>query len=102
MAVGLEAGDAKTDADMLTSVSPVAQAEKIRAPLLLAFGEADQRVPLAHGKRLREAIQKAGREPQWVTSADEGHSWRPPQTRADFARRMEVFLAEHLLGVAAK
>lgn len=89
-------GDAKADADMLTSVSPVTQAERIRAPLLLAFGEADRRVPLAHGKRLREAMQKAGREPVWVTYPDEGHTWRLPQTRADFARRMEAFLAEHL------
>ena len=89
-------GDAKADADMLTSVSPVAQAEHIKAPLLLAFGEADLRVPLAHGKRLREALQKAGREPQWVSYPDEGHGWRSPQTRADFARRVETFLAEHL------
>ena len=89
-------GDAKADAEMLTSVSPVAQAERIRAPLMLAFGEADQRVPLAHGNRLREAMQKAGREPLWVTHPDEGHTWRLPQTRADFARHMEKFLAEHL------
>ena len=89
-------GDAKLDADMLTRVSPVAQAHQIRAPLLLGFGEADLRVPLAHGKRLREAMQKAGREPLWVSYPDEGHGWRLPQTRTDFARRMETFLGEHL------
>lgn len=89
-------GDTKLDADMLTSVSPVAQAHKIRAPLLLGFGEADLRVPLAHGTRLREALQKVGRDPLWVTYPDEGHSWRLPQTRTDFARRMESFLGEHL------
>lgn len=89
-------GDAKLDVDMLTSVSPVAQASKIRAPLLLGFGEADLRVPLAHGKRLREALQKVGRDPLWVSYPEEGHSWRLPQTRTDFARRMESFLGEHL------
>ena len=89
-------GDAKADAQMLTSVSPVAQAHRIRAPLLLAFGEADLRVPLAHGKRLREALRKAGREPQWVSYPNEGHSWRLTQTHADFAQRVEKFLAEHL------
>ncbi len=89
-------GDVKADAEMLTSVSPVAQAHRIRAPLLLAFGEADRRVPLAHGKRMREALQKAGNDPQWVTYSNEGHSWRLPQTRTDFAQRMEKFLAEHL------
>ena len=89
-------GDAKADAEMLTRVSPVAQADRIRAPLLLAFGEADLRVPLAHGKRLRDALQKAGRDPLWVTYPNEGHSWRLTQTQADFAQRMEKFLAEHL------
>jgi dipeptidyl aminopeptidase/acylaminoacyl peptidase len=89
-------GDVKADAQMLTAVSPVAQAERIRAPLLLAFGESDLRIPLAHGKRMRDALIKAGREPEWVTYPNEGHSWRLPETKADFARRMEKFLAQHL------
>ncbi len=89
-------GDAKADAEMLTAVSPVAQATRIRAPVLLAFGETDQRVPLAHGKRMREALRKAGQEPQWVSYPNEGHSWRLPENKADFARRMEKFLALHL------
>jgi acetyl esterase/lipase len=89
-------GDVKADAEMLTAVSPVAQAARIRAPLLLAFGETDERVPLAHGKRVRAALQKAGHEPEWVTYANEGHEWRLPQTRIDFAKRVEKFLAQHL------
>ena len=89
-------GDAKADAEMLTSVSPVAQAARIRAPLFLAFGESDQRVPLAHGNRLRDALRQAGREPLWVTYPNEGHSWRLPATHVDFAKRVERFLAEQL------
>ena len=89
-------GDAEKDAEMLTAASPLAQAARIKAPLLLAFGQDDLRVPLEHGKRLREAMQKAGNEPEWVVYPGEGHSWRLPQTRTDFARRMERFLAEHL------
>jgi acetyl esterase/lipase len=89
-------GDVKADREMLTRVSPVAQAGRIRAPLLLAFGEDDLRVPLAHGKRLREAMRKAGREPLWVTYPNEGHGWRQLSTRVDFALRIERFLAEHL------
>jgi dipeptidyl aminopeptidase/acylaminoacyl peptidase len=90
-------GDAKADADMLTAVSPVAQAERIRAPLLLAFGESDLRVPLAHGKRLREAMRSAGNEPEWVTYPNEAHGWRKPENSVDWAKRMEKFLAQHLL-----
>jgi acetyl esterase/lipase len=89
-------GDPKADAEMLTAVSPLAQAARIRAPLLLAFGESDLRVPLAHGRRLREALREAGREPEWVTYPNEGHGWRLPETRTDFAQRVEAFLARHL------
>ncbi len=90
-------GDAKADVEMLTSVSPVAQADRIKAPVLLAFGESDLRVPLAHGKRLRDAMRKAGQEPEWVTYSNEAHSWRLTETQVDFAQRMEKFLAQHLL-----
>jgi dipeptidyl aminopeptidase/acylaminoacyl peptidase len=90
-------GDAKADAEMLTNASPLAQAAKIRAPVLLAFGESDRRVPLAHGTRLRDAMRKAGTEPEWVTYPNEAHSWRLTETQVDFANRMEKFLAQHLL-----
>lgn len=89
-------GDAQQDAAQLREVSPVLQAGKIRAPLMLAFGREDLRVPLAHGERLREALQAAGREPEWVVYAGEGHGWRKPENRVDFAQRLERFLARHL------
>ncbi len=89
-------GDAEKDAAMLAANSPVKQAASIKAPVLLAFGEEDRRVPLAHGKRMRDALRKAGNEPVWVTYADEGHGWGMIKNRIDFAQRMEAFLAKHL------
>lgn len=89
-------GDAEKDAAMLTEVSPLAQAARIKAPLLLAVGEADRRVPLAHGERLRDALKAAGNPPEWVSYPNEGHSWRLVATQVDFARRFEAFLAKHL------
>ncbi|CAN5133706.1 S9 family peptidase [soil metagenome] len=89
-------GDAEKDLAMLTANSPLAQAARIKAPLLLAFGESDRRVPLAHGKRLREAMAAAGSTPEWVTYENEGHSWRLVATQVDWARRVERFLATHL------
>lgn len=89
-------GDADKDAAMLTAVSPVAQAERIRAPLLLAYGEDDLRVPLAHGKRLREALIEAGHPPEWIVYPNEGHGWQHLSTRVDFAQRVEAFLRRHL------
>ncbi|MBH9554325.1 alpha/beta hydrolase family protein [Inhella gelatinilytica] len=90
-------GDPKTDEAMLKANSPVEQAALIKAPLLLAFGEDDLRVPLAHGKRLRSALERAGRAPaDWVVYAREGHGWRKPENQIDFAQRLERFFAQHL------
>ena len=89
-------GSVDKDADMIAKNSPILLASQIKAPLMLAFGEADLRVPLAHGTRLREALQKLGRDPEWITYPGEGHGWAKPETRLDFARRVEQFLAKHL------
>jgi dipeptidyl aminopeptidase/acylaminoacyl peptidase len=84
------------DAAMLDSVSPVLLADRIKAPLLLAYGGEDRRVPLVHGTRMRDALTAAGRPPQWVVYSDEGHGWYKLENQLDFARRMEDFLARHL------
>ena len=88
--------DAKADAEMLKAISPVQQAARIRAPVLLAFGELDLRVPLVHGKDMREALIQAGREPEWIVYPEEGHGWRKLENQHDFARRLEAFFARHL------
>ncbi|MEJ6004743.1 prolyl oligopeptidase family serine peptidase [Paucibacter sp. AS339] len=89
-------GDVEKDAAMLTANSPLAQAKQIKAPLLLAFGESDLRVPIAHGERLRAALRDAGRPPEWVSYANEAHGWRMQSTQVDFAKRVEKFLGQHL------
>lgn len=89
-------GDPVKDEAMLRKYSPVEQAERIKAPVLLAMGEADLRVPLAHGQRMREALSRAGNPPEWVTYPGEGHTWLLPASHIDFAQRMEKFLERHL------
>jgi dipeptidyl aminopeptidase/acylaminoacyl peptidase len=89
-------GDPKADAAALAAVAPVEQASRIKAPLLLAFGALDHRVPLEHGTRLRSALRAAGQEPEWIVYADEGHGWLREENKIDFARRMEAFLAKYL------
>ncbi|MBK6472551.1 MAG: S9 family peptidase [Betaproteobacteria bacterium] len=89
-------GDPESDATMLSANSPLALAARIKAPLLLAYGGMDRRVPLEHGERMREALTKAGRPPEWVLYANEGHGWREDETVFDFWRRVEAFLAKHL------
>jgi len=89
-------GDPVKDADMIAANSPVKQAARIKAPVMLVFGEADRRVPLTHGKRMRDALREAGNDPVWITYAGEGHGFGMLQNRVDYAERMAAFLAKHL------
>ena len=89
-------GNLEKDADMIAAHSPVRQAARIQAPVMLAFGEDDRRVPLAHGRRMRDALREAGNEPVWLTYPGEGHGFGSLKHRIDFAERMAAFLARHL------
>ncbi|MDT7837940.1 alpha/beta hydrolase family protein [Aquabacterium sp. OR-4] len=89
-------GDPRTDRAKLTAVSPLAQAARIEAPLLLAVGGKDKRVPTVHGTRLRDALAAAGRPPEWVQYDDEAHGFVQVSNQQDFARRLEAFLGRHL------
>ncbi|WP_457421976.1 prolyl oligopeptidase family serine peptidase [Roseateles sp. P5_E7] len=89
-------GDPKKDAAMIAAHSPVKLAAKIKAPVMLVYGEEDIRVPITHGTRMREALRKAGNEPVWISYPDEAHGLGLPKNRVDYAQRMADFLATYL------
>jgi len=89
-------GDPVADAEQLTAVSPVKQAGRLKAPVLLAVGETDLQVPPEHSERMRKALRDAGNAPVWATYAGEGHSLTFAKNRIDFAERVEAFLAKYL------
>jgi dipeptidyl aminopeptidase/acylaminoacyl peptidase len=89
-------GDPVKDAALLTNAAPVEHASEIKAPLLMAFGSADRRVPIEHGARLNAAMRKAGLTPQYVVYDGEGHGWLKVENRVDFWGRVEKFLAVQL------
>ncbi len=89
-------GDPVKDVAQLTANAPLAQAARIKAPLLLVSGALDRRVPLVHATRLREALIAAGHPPEWVVYDDEGHGWLTLKNQLDFANRLQAFLARHL------
>jgi dipeptidyl aminopeptidase/acylaminoacyl peptidase len=90
-------GDRVKDAAELKANSPIHVAGRIKQPVLLAYGEKDQRVPLEHGKAMRRALEAAGNgRVEWVTYAKEGHGWRDPATQVEFWNRVARFLATNL------
>jgi dipeptidyl aminopeptidase/acylaminoacyl peptidase len=89
-------GDPQKDAAMLKANAPIELASKIKAPLLLAYGGRDRRVPLVHGEKMRDALKQAGSPPEWIVYDNEGHGWARTVNRVDFWRRTEAFLAKYL------
>ena len=55
------------------SVSPLRHADLIQAPLLLVHGERDQRVPIVHGEKMRDAMKARHKDVTWLTFPHEGH-----------------------------
>ncbi|MTW11693.1 prolyl oligopeptidase family serine peptidase [Pseudoduganella eburnea] len=89
-------GDPEKDAARFKATSPVEQADRIRQPLLMAHGGADMRVPLVHGLKMRDAVQRNNKQVEWIEYAQEGHGWYLPSSRIDFWNRVETFLQRNI------
>jgi dipeptidyl aminopeptidase/acylaminoacyl peptidase len=89
-------GDPEKDAERLKSASPVHQARHITAPLLLAWGAQDGRVPTVHAERLVSALKGHHKTLETVRYEDEGHGLDKPANRVDFWTRVEKFLARSI------
>jgi dipeptidyl aminopeptidase/acylaminoacyl peptidase len=89
-------GDPDKDRVYFDEVSPLKRAAEIKAPVLLAFGGEDRRVPIVHGTRMRSALEANGTPVEWVMYPDEGHGFVKDVNRFDFYRRVEGFLARNL------
>jgi dipeptidyl aminopeptidase/acylaminoacyl peptidase len=89
-------GDASKDAQRIKATSPVELAARIKAPVLMAYGAADRRVPIEHGQRMRAAMERNGAKPIWMVADGEGHGFRDMKNQKMFYEAMEKFLEEHI------
>ncbi len=85
-----------SDPEFLTSVSPLTNADRIRAPLLIVHGENDPRVPVGEARQIAEAVQATGGTAELLIFPDEGHGIAKLSNRLVYYRRMVEFLDEHL------
>ena len=89
-------GDKVKDAAQLKATSPIEQAARITQPLLLAYGGADQRVPIHHGTKFYNAVKHHNPNVEWIEYPEEGHGWDLPKNAIDFWTRVERFLAKNI------
>jgi dipeptidyl aminopeptidase/acylaminoacyl peptidase len=89
-----------TDEQDMRQRSPVYNADRIKARIMLIHGREDERAPFEHAKRMRAALQKAGNEPVWISQMGEEHGIFNENHRAEVYGQMLAFL-ESNLGTAA-
>jgi dipeptidyl aminopeptidase/acylaminoacyl peptidase len=89
-------GDQALSQAQFDSVSPLKHADRINAPVLLMHGEKDQRVPIGHGLRMRDALTRAGKNVQWHRFDDEGHGLVYLKSQLTYYKTLLAFLASNL------
>ena len=91
-------GDPEKDKDLLERGSPIFHVDKIKAPLFIAQGANDPRVPKAESDQMVEALKKRGIDVPYMVKENEGHGFQNEENRFDFYRAMEEFLGKYLGG----
>ncbi len=78
-------------------ISPLKNASKIKAPLFVAQGRNDPRVPYTEAEQIAKAVRANG-EPVWfLMFDDEGHGFRKKANSDLFGAASILFWQEHLL-----
>ncbi len=80
----------------LQQFSPVYQVAKLKSELLIMHGERDERAPFEHAKRLKAALDKAGKPYQWLVFDDETHGFYGEHNQTIYLKNVQDFLAKQL------
>ncbi len=89
-------GDLSGDTARLKTTSPVEMADRITAPVMMAYGSSDVRVVPEHGTRMKAALERLGKKPQWMMADGEGHGFRDMKNQVMFYGAMEKFLDQNI------
>lgn len=85
------------DRKRIHDTSPVHFSDRIRVPLLMAYGRNDPRVPIDQAYDIERALKKNGRPYELIIEDKEGHGFRQEERRIAFYKRVDAFLKQHVL-----
>jgi dipeptidyl aminopeptidase/acylaminoacyl peptidase len=86
------------DVTQLRERSPVNNVQKIEVPLLIIHGKEDVRAAYEHAKRLKAALEKSGKQFEWLAQSGEAHGALDEGNRRQVYERILTFLDRHLKG----
>jgi dienelactone hydrolase len=88
--------DRSKDKDWIKSRSIQNNIGKVRAPVLMAYGMKDWRVPPKHGRILKRALDRNNIPNKLIIKANEGHGYRNEDNIFEFYREVDAFLEQHM------
>lgn len=89
-------GNPEKDKARMTATSPALNADRIKAPLMVAQGARDPRVNKDESDQMVEALRKRGVEVSYMVKDNEGHGFHNEENQFEFYAAMEAFLAKYL------
>lgn len=92
----LEIGDPDAEAERLEALSPVNHAEKIRVPVLMAYGRQDPRVALRHALDMERELKRHDVPYRLIIKPREGHGFAKFENQVEFYSEVVAFFDEHL------
>jgi len=84
----------------LGAISPVNQAARIKVPVFLAAGGEDETAPIAHSKRMEQALQAAGVPVETLYYGTEGHGFFTTEHQVQYYTKLLDFLGRNIGGAA--
>lgn len=88
-------GDPGKLKDQFNATSPSKNADKIKAPVFMVYGEKDYRVPLVHGEDMRDGLKKHGKVYEYMELEKEEHGIASEENRYKVFGAIEAFLRKH-------
>jgi dipeptidyl aminopeptidase/acylaminoacyl peptidase len=83
--------------EFMTQISPLTHADRITAPLLVAHGANDPRVPASEAEQIVEALRAQDNEVWYMLAPTEGHSFKQQINRDTLYVTMAMFFEQYLL-----
>ncbi|MDI1251495.1 MAG: S9 family peptidase [Lacunisphaera sp.] len=84
------------DRKRVHDTSPVHFAERVRVPLLMAYGKNDPRVTIDQAYDIERALKRSNVPYELIIEKDEGHGFRMEEKRIAFYKRIDAFLKQHV------
>lgn len=85
-----------TDIQQQRAQSPVYHVDQLKAPVLIIHGEEDERAPIEHAEKLKEALDKHNHPYEWLVKDKEGHGFYDEGNILDANKKILAFLNKHI------